>query len=95
MLRWQSIHTTKRPAADIKIPIGWDKEETPLADIAYFNSLIYKVIIRFYLQLVVNKSYAKTKVAGPTVWGAAIPQNGQGMVRNVEFTPQIIKLVHY
>ena len=28
------MHTTKRPAADIRIPMGWEKAETLLADIA-------------------------------------------------------------
>jgi len=95
MLRWQSIHTTKRPAADIKIPMGWDKEETPLADITHFNSLICKVIIRFYLRHVVNKSYAKKKRTGPDRSGLPSRRTAKGGFEMSSSTPQIIELVHY
>jgi hypothetical protein len=59
------MHTTKRPVGDIRIPMGCEEEETLLADIAYFNSLTCKVIIRFCSQHVVNKNQAAKKGRTP------------------------------
>jgi hypothetical protein len=55
------MHTTTRPVGDIRIPMGCEGEKTPLADIAYFNSLACKAIIRFCFQHAVNKNWAAKK----------------------------------
>jgi hypothetical protein len=53
-LRWQSMHTTQRPVGDIRTPMGCEEEKTVLADIAYFNSLMCKTIIRFNCRHIVT-----------------------------------------
>jgi hypothetical protein len=55
------MHTTKRPVGDIRIPMGCEEEKTLLTDIAYFNSLACKAIIRFCSQHVVNKNQAQKR----------------------------------
>jgi hypothetical protein len=46
--------------------MGWNKEDTPLADIAYFNSLVCRLIIRLYFYHVINQSYARGEK--PELW---------------------------
>jgi hypothetical protein len=55
------MHATKRPAGDIRIPIGCEEGKTLLTDIAYFNSLTCKATIRFCSQHVVNKNWQVAK----------------------------------
>jgi hypothetical protein len=50
------MHTTKRPVGDIRIAIRCEEKETPLVDMAYFNSLMCKGIIRLYGPHLVNES---------------------------------------
>jgi hypothetical protein len=42
----------------------WEEEETPLTNMAYFNSLLCKTTIRLYSQQVVNQRQYGSKV-GP------------------------------
>jgi len=64
------MHDKKRPAADISMPMQWEGgggvSAKLLSDIAYFNSLRCKAIIRFYSQHVVNKNCGAKE---PNRWG--------------------------
>jgi hypothetical protein len=61
------MHITKRPEADIRIPMQWEEEDTTLADLAYFNSAMCKTILRFYSQPALICELGRKKGRTPVV----------------------------
>jgi hypothetical protein len=75
--------------------MGCEEEKTLLADIAYFNSLTCKVIIRFCSQHVLNKNQAAKKAEPLWVQPKRfVPQNSEGGVAVRVRTADVSPLTH-
>jgi hypothetical protein len=76
------MHTTKRPASHMRIPIQGKDLALMLAGIAYFNSLVCKTSIRFFSQQVaISARTQKGRTRGVRPEHSSIQQRSGAVVR--------------